>query len=89
MSALVKASEDLVSGSLSIRGAENPLMTYKSMVRNVDGSFLTRRTTDNLQNFLDEYLKEGTDQGWTLHKFNISHNSLFGYSVTLIRDTNE
>ena len=62
-------------------------MAYTTMVRNP--KMKTGKSMDSLQNWMNEYLKEGTDQGWTLHKFNISDWMVFGYVVTMIWETND
>jgi hypothetical protein len=62
-------------------------MAYKTMVRSP--KLKTGKSIEKLEGFLDEYMKEGTDQGWTLHKFNISDWMIFGYLVTMIWETND
>ncbi len=62
-------------------------MAYKAMVRNPKTK--GGKDISSLQNWMNEYLKEGTDQGWTLHKFNISGGPNSTYIVTMIWETND
>ena len=63
-------------------------MTYKSMVRQTKIKKMSN--CEGMETLLDQYLKEGTDQGWTLHKMHISEwNAVAHQIVHLIWETND
>ena len=62
-------------------------MAYKTTVRQFK---LKGNDTIGLETFVDECLKEGTDQGWVLHKYeSINLRLLFGIWLTFIWETND
>jgi hypothetical protein len=62
-------------------------MAYKSTVRRWRAK---KPTTKEFETVLDECLREGTDQGWVLHKYeSINLRLLFGIWLTFIWETND
>ena len=62
-------------------------MTYKTMWRLAQTK--ETGTIEVAEAFLDGCLKEGTDQGWTLHTFTHSEGGLQAPSFTFIWETND
>jgi hypothetical protein len=58
-------------------------MAYKTTVRQFK---LKGNDTIGLETFVDECLKEGTDQGWVLHKY---WQREMGMWLTFIWETND
>ena len=63
-----------------------PAKTYKTTVRKPQ---IKKMKTEQFQTFMDECLKEGTDQGWVLHQFHQQDYGLMGLWNTFIWETND
>ena len=65
-------------------------MAYKTMVRNGGIKKLWQKEFPTLENNLDQFLNEGTSQGWTLHKFEATDwNVANGINFIFVWDTGE
>ena len=63
-------------------------MAYKAMIRHAKISKMTN--CDKMEALLDGWLKEGTDQGWTLHKYHITDwHQVAQHVVHLVWETND
>jgi|GEM_PF-2234752 hypothetical protein len=65
-------------------------MAYRTMVRNGGIKKFWQKDFPTLENNLDQFLNEGTSQGWTLHKFEVTEwFASNGINFIFIWDTGE
>lgn len=63
-------------------------MAYKSMVR--QAKIKKMDNCDLMEDLMDRWLKEGTDQGWTLHKMHVTEwNPTQHHVVHMVWETND